>query len=110
MRYGDKEVKLLSEYIPTTGALDYFDKKLYFIIAIPIDGDAEYYEEELISLNIQTGEISTVTQLTLENGTTQTYTEIVVCDSGYFYTNPSATEGGLFYHNFDGGTEITICK
>ena len=107
MGYNDKEATFLSEYLPTTGAVDCFDKRLYFIIAIPVN---EYFEEELISLNVLTGEISTVTQLTLENGTTQTYTEIVVCDSGYFYTNPSATEGGLFYHSFDGGSEITICK
>lgn len=110
MGYHDKEAMFLSEYVPKTGALDYFDKKLYFIIAVPTDGDAEYYEEELISLSVQTGETSIVTQLTLENGTTQTYTEIVVSDNGYFYTDPGATSGGLFYHSFDGGTEIAICS
>lgn len=106
MRYNDKETIFLSEYIPTTGALDCFGKKIYFIIAVPVN---EYFEEELISLNVQTGAISTVMQLT-ENGATQTYTEIVVCDSGYFYTNPSATEGGLFYHSFDGDADIAICR
>ena len=77
---------------------------LYFINGTPDNG------EELISLNVLTGEVRTVTKLTGENGTTQTYTEIVVCDTGYFYTDPSASEGGLFYHRFDDQSEIVICK
>ena len=110
MGYNDTETTFLSEYVPTTGALDYFNNKLYFVVAFPLNEDDEAYEytEELISLNVQTGEISTVTQLTNENGTTQTYTEIVVCDSGYFYTEPSATEGGLFFHSFNQTEEVKI--
>lgn len=43
-------------------------------------------------------------------GGRKTYTEIMMCDSGYFYTEPSATEGGLFFHSFDGTDEIAIVK
>ena len=112
MGYHDEEATFLSEYVPITGALDYYDSKLYFEAAFPLNGDDEAYEytEELISLDVQTGEINTVTQLTNENGTTRTYTEIVVCDSGYFYTEPSAAAGGLFFHSFDGEPEIAIRK
>ena len=104
MGYNDEKTTFLGEYYPVTGALDYFNQNLYFIKGTPDNG------EELISLNVLTGEVRTVTKLTGENGTTQTYTEIVVCDTGYFYTDPSASEGGLFYHRFDDQSEIVICK
>lgn len=109
LEYTNADVDFLCKYVPTTGALDYYKGKLYFAISICVDSN-ENYEESLIALDVKTKEITTVAVLTNENGTVKTYTEIVVCDTGYYYTEPSATIGGLFYHSFDGISEITICK
>lgn len=106
MKYDDMQTVFISEYKPTTGALDYCNDKLYFQAAFET-GVEEEYEEALVSIDLQTKEMNVVTQLT-EGGMSKTYTEIAVCDDGYFYTEPSATEGGLFYHSFNGTAEITI--
>lgn len=104
MEYNDDEVDFLTEYVPTTAALDHSEDQLYFIIAIAV-GDEEY-REALVSFNLQSKEMKELTQLT-DGGMTQTYTEIAISKNGYYYTNPAAM-GGLYYHSFDGSDEIQI--
>ena len=79
-----------------------YNGKVYFTV----EADSK---ANLISIDVETGEINEVVSLVESNKTVRTYTEIAVCADGFYYTNPSNTDGGLFYHAFNQTEEIKIC-
>lgn len=102
MPYTNTDPILLTEYSPSSGAFDYYNGKVYFTVEVEA-------KAALISIDVETREINEVVSLVESNETVRTYTEIVVCADGYYYTNPSNTNGGLFYHSFNQTEEIKIC-
>lgn len=102
MPYTNTAPIFLTEHIPSSGAFDDYNGKVYFIV----ETDAK---ANLISIDVETQEINEVVSLAESNGTVRTYTEIAVCADGYYYTNPSGTNGGLFYRSFNQAEEIKIC-
>ena len=97
--YEDAEPEKLTDLIPATSAFDRMGDELYYVAEIAADTGA------LISFNLLTGEITEITKT--DN---YTYTEIVMCEDGYYFTDPSDTKGGLFYHDFDADTVTKISK
>ena len=95
--YDTAEIEKLTDIIPTTNALDRVGNELYYV--------AERQEEVLISLNLQTGEVVELVEI---EG--HTYTELVACEGGYYFTDPSDTNGGLFYYDFVTGSAVQISK
>ena len=59
----------------------------------------------MISLNLQTEEVVELVEI---EG--HTYTELVACEGGYYFTDPSDTNGGLFYYDFVTGSAVQISK
>ena len=102
MPYANTTPIFLTEYSPSSGAFDYYNGKVYFTV----EADSK---ANLISIDVETGEINEVVSLVESNKTVRTYTEIAVCADGFYYTNPSNTDGGLFYHAFNQTEEIKIC-
>lgn len=100
--YANTNPTFLTEYSPSSGAFDYYNGKVYFTV------EAEA-KAALISVDVETREKNEVVSLVESNETVRTYTEIFVCADGYYYTNPSNTNGGLFYHSFNQTEEIKIC-
>ena len=90
-------LKLNRHIVPTTNALDRVGNELYYV--------AERQEEVLISLNLQTEEVVELVEI---EG--HTYTELVACEGGYYFTDPSDTNGGLFYYDFVTGSAVQISK
>ncbi len=104
--YGTWEQEFLCEYAPNTGALDYYGGTLYFVAEFR--SEQGYGEPALVSLNPYTKAFEILRPLYHGDGTATTITEIEVCEDGYYYTDPSATEGGLFFHAFSDGSETCI--
>ena len=102
MPYANTTPIFLTEYSPSSGAFDYYNGKVYFTV----EADSK---ANLISIDVETGEINEVVSLVESNKTVRTYTEIAVCADGFYYTNPSNTDGGLFYHAFNQTEETKIC-
>lgn len=96
--YEDTKPEKLTDLIPTTNAFDRMGDELYYV------AESAEETEALISFNLLTGEVSEVTKT--DN---YTYTEIVMCEDGYYFTDPSDTKGGLFYYDYvtDAATKIS---
>lgn len=97
LTYKDQTPEKLTDIVPTTHAFDRSADKLYYVAEVEADTEA------LISFDLVTGEVTEIVKMD-----DYTYTEIVICENGYFFTDPSDSEGGLFYYNFETDTVSKI--
>lgn len=97
LRYDSKEAEKLTDIVPTTNAFDRVGNELYYV--------CERDKEMLVSFNLQTKKVAELVELDH-----YTYTELVCCEKGYYFTDPSDSNGGLFYYDFESGKTIQIGK
>lgn len=114
MSYGGGEAELLTQSVPITAAIDEWNGKIYFETSFGeneseefLSGNA-YYSEELVSVDLESGELTRIGDFALLNddGTVRyTITELEMTDGGFYFVDPRS---GLFFHSFAEGTDRAI--
>ncbi len=114
--YEGGEPEFLTEWVPITGAMAVMDGKLYYETAFG-ENESElfasgkgFYSEELVSVDLETGEGTRWAELELgqDNGTTRfTLTELAVTKQGVYFTDPST---GLYYYSIVDDQVRQLCR
>lgn len=100
----------LTQQIPITAAFDSDDGKIYFETAFNVNREPDEGEgtrESLVSVDLETGRLHELAELTKNGTAAYTYTKICVAENGYYFTDP---QKGLFYHRFADESDIQITK
>lgn len=101
MRYGDEKLQQLAEEILWEGDLQVHNGNVYFFKES--EGNSSLY-----SINLETKKSETIEMIESADNQQHFYTEIVVQDDGYYYTDVTMEDSCLLYRSFRENTSTKI--
>ncbi len=116
MEYTGGELMQLTDSLPITGAVSEWNGAIYFETAFGENESEEflsgngYYSENLVSVDLTTGELMKMEGFPLESGQgTVRYilTDLAMTEGGFYFLDPNA---GVRYHNDADGTDTEVYR
>ncbi len=102
MSYEGGNAELLTEASPITNAMDQHSGKIYFETAF---GEKEDYSEQLVAVDLESGELTRIKISTGKGTSRYTLTDLQMAEKGFYFVDP---QSGLFFHCYADGTDTKI--